>query len=243
MQENKQYTGKRFSVLGDSISTLEGWNPAGYKLYYTGDRADDADVHTPADTWWEQVIQTLGGSLLVNDAWSGSRVTRLPGADSLFPSGCSRERTGNLHTPQEQPDVIMIYLGINDWGFGASPQLSGSPSPDWVQNCGSFDFAYDYMLCQLRGNYPDAEIWCCTLNESYVPRCPNFVFPQVYKGSHIESFNETIRRAGKANGCRVLDLYALHRPYASMEGTHPTRDGMRTLAENVLQCVEQLPEN
>lgn len=31
------YFGKKFSILGDSISTLDGYNPIGYHLFYTGE--------------------------------------------------------------------------------------------------------------------------------------------------------------------------------------------------------------
>lgn len=63
------------------------------------------------------VIDFFDGELLVNNSWSGSRVTKLVGNEGLFPSGCSDERTSALHINSVKPDVIIIYLGINDWGF------------------------------------------------------------------------------------------------------------------------------
>ena len=66
------------------------------------------------DTWWGKVIDYFGGELLVNNSWSGCRVTKLPNSNMLFPSGCSDERTGDLHINGIMPDVIIIYLGFND---------------------------------------------------------------------------------------------------------------------------------
>lgn len=62
------------------------------------------------------------GKLLINNSWSGSRVTKLPSATELFPSACSDERTNGLHDGKHNPDVIIIYLGTNYWAFGAQPE-------------------------------------------------------------------------------------------------------------------------
>lgn len=76
-------------------------------------------VNDAKDTWWDKVIGYFSGELLVNNSWSGSRVTKLPECEQLFPSGCSDERTAALHINDVKPDVIWVYLGTNDWAFGA----------------------------------------------------------------------------------------------------------------------------
>lgn len=119
-QAKNRYFGKQFSILGDSISTLYGYNPKGYNVFYSGDNCEKSGVREMADTWWEQVISFFGGELLVNNSWSGSRVTKLPGRNGLFPSACSDERTSSLHIDSVTPDVIIVYLGTNDWAFGAN---------------------------------------------------------------------------------------------------------------------------
>lgn len=75
---------KQFSILGDSISTLEGFNPCGYKIFYDADNGRKFDVKEMNDTWWGKVINYFGGELLVNNSWSGSRVTKLPGSNVYF---------------------------------------------------------------------------------------------------------------------------------------------------------------
>ena len=76
-QKGNKYFGKYFSILGDSISTLDGYNPSGYNIFYTGEKCDIANVHDMADTWWEMVINYFCGELLVNNSWSGSQVAKL----------------------------------------------------------------------------------------------------------------------------------------------------------------------
>lgn len=42
--ENNRYFGKHFSILGDSISTYEGYNPYDYKVFYNGESGTKSDV-------------------------------------------------------------------------------------------------------------------------------------------------------------------------------------------------------
>lgn len=233
-QAKNKYFGKQFSILGDSISTLEGYNPRGYNLFYTGETCDRTGVHDMMDTWWGKVIDYVGGELLVNNSWSGSRVTKLPDRETLFPSGCSDERTGGLHIGSVMPDVIIVYLGTNDWAQGVN---SGNFDTFLLNDKYEerFDAAYESMLHKLCTNYPNAEIWCCTLNSTYMPSKPAFVFPHSYAGTHIEKFNEVIRTVcQKQKNTKLIDLYSSNVPYASIDGSHPTAEGMGTLASLVL---------
>lgn len=104
-----QLRGKKISIFGDSISTLIGYNPKGYNLFFTGGTCQKAGVRTAEDTWWGKVIGSLGGELLVNNSWSGSCVTKLPNREGLFPSGCSDERTSALHSGLQMPEIIIVY--------------------------------------------------------------------------------------------------------------------------------------
>ena len=188
------------------------------------------------DTWWGKVIDFFGGELLVNNSWSGSRVTRLPNNDSLFPSGCSDERTDSLHINSVKPAVIIIYLGTNDWAFGADKFYVDNVLDD-VFHCVSFDFAYSQMLLKIKRNYPDAEIWCCTLNTTFISANPSFKFPYKYGGTHIEEYNQIIKETVDMNNCKIIDLYSYHIPYDSIDGSHPNADGMNTLATLMIKQI------
>lgn len=237
--ENK-YFGKQFSVLGDSISTLDGFNPKGYKVFYAGDNCSKSGVAKVEDTWWDKVIGFFGGELLVNNSWSGSRVTKLKDKEQLFPSGCSDERTAALHVNDVRPDVILVYLGVNDWANNVSLWPEDLTHIDLERaripiEMDKFEDAYMQMLGNLRHNYPNAEIWCCTLCETYISKRPDFQFPHKYAGTHIEAYNDSIRKISKEYNCKLIDLYNYHTPYDTIDGTHPNESGMNTIATLVLR--------
>lgn len=56
-----RYKGKYFSILGDSISTLQGYSEPEYAVFYDTTRKLESGVLTSLDTWWGQVIEQLGG--------------------------------------------------------------------------------------------------------------------------------------------------------------------------------------
>ncbi len=234
-QKNKFY-GKQFSILGDSVSTLEGFNPKGYNVFYAGENCELSGVNEMADTWWGRVIDFFGGELLVNNSWSGSRVTQLPDSDSLFPSSCSDERTGRLHIRNIMPDIIIVYLGTNDWANGVlfeNEALEGV----WQQYNGDFCRAYTTMLRKLKANYPNAEIWCCTLCATFMSSNPSFDFPCVYNGNDINEYNRIIETVAKQYDCKIIDLFSYHIPYDSIDGSHPNTNGMNTLATLMIRSI------
>lgn len=235
-QGKNKFYGKQFSILGDSVSTLEGFNPKGYNVFYAGENCELSGVNEMADTWWGRVIDFFGGELLVNNSWSGSRVTQLPNSDSLFPSGCSDERTGSLHIRNIMPDIIIVYLGTNDWANGVlfeNEALSGV----WQQYNGDFCRAYTTMLRKLKANYTNAEIWCCTLCATFMSSNPSFDFPCVYNGNDINEYNRIIETVAKQYDCKIIDLFSYHIPYDSIDGSHPNTNGMNTLATLMIRSI------
>ncbi len=226
-----KYFNKRFSILGDSISTLSGYNPKGYKVFFDEQNSEKASIHNMNDTWWGKVIDFFGGELLVNNSWSGSRVTSK--RQNLFPSGCSDERTSHLHINDIKPDVIIIYLGFNDWANGA--ELDGTHFLDENLDLSYFVCAYDKMLEKVTSNYPSAEIWCCTLNTTFMSAKPSFKFPYEHGGIHIEEYNREIKSAANNYNCKIIDLYKYNTPYDTIDGSHPNADGMNTLATLIIK--------
>lgn len=242
-QKTNKYSGKQFSVLGDSISTLDGYNPDGYNVFFSGDICEKSKVVRKSDTWWGQVINYVGGELLINNAWSGSCVTKMPDRDSLFPSACSDERTSRIHMECVKPDVIMIYLGINDWAKGLGMPGKGYRGRKSEEGTIPFETAYQIMIQKLKMNYPDAEIWCCTLCPTFMSTDTSFVFPAMFGGIHIEEYNQVIRDTARREECRLLDLYLYRTPYDTIDGTHPNDSGMKTLATLVIREVLEESES
>lgn len=230
------YFGKQFSVLGDSISTLDGYNPLGYNLFYFGENCFRSGVREMKDTWWGKIIDFFGGELLMNNSWSGSRVTQLPGSDSLFPSGCSDERTGNLHIRNVVPDVIIVYLGTNDWANSVPIEFDGCTLLGHEYN-DIFVSAYGNMIHKLRSNYPNAEIWCCTLCATFMSSDPSFHFPYKYNGNYINKYNQIIETVANQQNCKLIDLFSYSVPYDSIDGSHPNVNGMNTLATLMIRSI------
>ena len=220
-------------MLGDSISTLDGYSEPDGASFYVGDTKFKAEVFQPEDTWWGMLIDALGGELLVNNSISGSTVCNRPGYS--YPSyGCSDERTSALDRKGIAPDVIIVAMGMNDWGRGVRLHPEGGEEDgDFF-----FSFAYRSMLKKLHTNYPAAEIRCLTFPVSRFSKVPDFVFPYRYGGRHMREYCDEIRRLAKEEDCLLWDLNAIPVPYDTIDGFHPNLSGMHTLAENLLRLVE-----
>lgn len=241
---------KLFSVMGDSISTFEGCNPEGFNVFYEGVRRETTGVRVPEDTWWMQVIEQCGGELLKNGSFSGSMV-----AGASFPAGNSDRRVAELSGNGVAPDTVLVFMGINDYGWGSAdaqaagrgnalpvdidlaaiPQKTVGIAPRDAAT--RFGRAYERMLARIRTAYPQAEVWCCTLCPGRVATSSHSTFAYQLRGVHFDEYNDAIRVAAGEQGCFVADIRALGRDYEALEGTHPTKRGMRQLASMVLQAM------
>lgn len=228
----KKYKDKKISILGDSISTFDGVSvPDGASFYDTNNKLA-SNVIAVCDTWWGQVINKLQAELLINNSISGSTVTFHPSYE-IQSYGCSDERTSSLCKDGITPDVIIIYLGTNDWGSGVKIFDENNPNDLTV-----FFNAYTRMLKKIKQNYPDAEIWCVTLGKSICSKKSNFEFPCYIKGRHIEEYCKAIKRCAKENNCFVVDLFDNETVYDTIDGFHPDSCGMKSIANAVLDCLK-----
>ncbi|MBR2444170.1 MAG: hypothetical protein IKB27_02085 [Clostridia bacterium] len=233
MNAQEKYKGKRFSVLGDSISTLDGYSQPPFSSYYDNDKKRQANIFMPQDTWWGQVIEHLGGELLVNNSISGSMACKHK--QCLVPTfGCSDERTSALCKDGVCPDVIMVYLGTNDWGFGMKPTPNRK---EYENDLSVFSVAYSLMLDKLQKNYPQAEIWCFTLcaSGSLAGEKREFFF---YPGGyHMKDYCHVIEQCAKNHACRVIDLYNNVIPFDTIDGFHPNFIGMKAIADGIITSL------
>ena len=214
----RKYQNKYFSILGDSISTLFGYIPIDYPCFYKYNKAPTSGIKEYKDTWWGQVIETLGGRLLVNGSWSGSLVAKPPccWTDSY---GCSDERTRRMHRDGILPDVIMIYMGTNDAGWRM-------PIEGENDDISCFKGAYRTMLEKLKENYATAEVWCFTLCQT-----------AERDGKYMQPYCDVIRDCAKEYDCKLIDLFNQSERYTTIDSLHPNADGMRTIAKAVLEQV------
>ncbi len=230
------YENARFSILGDSISTFEGYLPTGYPSYYGPGNAYETGVYRARDTWWGQVLSRVGGELLVNNSWSGSYVCRAPGCE-IESYGCSDARTGGLHTEDIAPDHILVFIGTNDRGAGF-PLTGDRPcDPSDPSTLAIIENAYSLMLEKLHHNYPRAIIWCCTYPVTTCTRYPDYRFPLTWRGVPTSAYSALVRRIAQSHGCRIIEL-SEGEPCDTVEGLHPTWAGMKTIADHVIAALE-----
>lgn len=218
------------SIIGDSISTYSGYNPKEYAVFYDAVNQYRNGLTSVYDTWWAKVNQALHAYLCVNNAYSGSKVS-----GNGFPSANCRERTGSLHTQQYMPDVILIYIGFNDFANGIKIR-SGLFDKNKDQY---FYDMYLKMLLQIKQNYPDSVIICGTLMKGYL-KDSNWIFPESYAGIPFEDYNDAIRKAAQKADVKIADLALLSDRYETLDGTHPTAKGHLAIAKSWISCLTDL---
>lgn len=231
--------GKKVSILGDSISTFTGTMPADYNIYYP----ESGDIPNAGQTWWGQLLANTGMVLCRNASSANTDVTGNSLALDGSAPGCSIRRIVDLKgTDGSNPDVIIIYMGIND--FARSRTLGSFTSPG-VQTEGEvmvFTDAYELMLQKIKALYPTASIYCCTLLE----RCDlngNTGAPAVnLNGDTVADFNTQIKAIAKAYGASVIDFYNCGINYTNLslftvDGIHPNWIGAGVLGQCATQAV------
>ncbi len=243
--------GRGFSILGDSISTLMGWVPEGWRVHYEGEVRIDG-VRRPRDTWWGRVISHFGGHLVANSSFSGSVIEGFG-----FPAGNSEERIAALLGPKgERPDAVLVYMGINDYGWGggrnqvmggslsasARPaDLAGERSVEWVIGPDALDgfaMAYRDVLAAIRRLAPSSEIWCLTLCPATSPSEEGRCYKYQIRGVELDAYNRAIARAARDAGAHVADVRAYGVCYDAVDGCHPSALGMRQIADMVIARME-----
>lgn len=199
---------RRISILGDSISTFAGYTPK-EAVFYDSYVQWETGVKTVEDTWWMQVIRSVDGELGVNHSLAGSMVS-----GNLSTSAMSDERIIKLGD-NGIPDIILISAGCNDWGFCVLPE--------------EFEEAYQIMLHRIKKRYPHADIWCATLPEGKQPE--GEVFFNIDSTISKRVYSDIIRKVAAKTEVHVADLADYQKEYETIDGIHPDKEGMTTLAD------------
>lgn len=223
------YNGKTLSILGDSISTYEGYIPEGNPAYYP-----KATVTSVTDTWWKKLIDALGMELNVNNSWSGSRVTTTGGDDA---AGCMSRATA-LGT---KPDVIIVWMGINDFNNEvALGQYDGTD--ELPTQTTTFREAYAIMLDKILTAYQESEVWVCTL--ASCERNAETGFPEINgNGVALAEYNKAIVELANAFGVKVLEHGSCGLTYQNMpvynpDNLHPNKYGHSLIANNDIRQMD-----
>lgn len=222
------------SIMGDSISTYAGFVPNGHAVFYDDFMQQKNGLRSVYDTWWAKTNQALHAYLCVNNSYSGSKVT-----GDFFPAASSDHRTGALHTADYIPDLILIYIGFNDFGSGA-PIKAKAIQNRFKKDPNFFADAYSLMLSKIKHNYPNAKIVCGTLARTTMAGRNDWCFPESFAGVNFEEYNRAIRQACKKEKCHLADIGALQIRYETLDGTHPTQNGHITLYQAWIHCLSEL---
>lgn len=239
------FEGLGLSILGDSISTYEGYIPEGFVVFYPM----DGEVKDVSQTWWMKLLDDTGMELCRNDSSSGSTCV----GDSLSIDnpkyGCSGLRTSLLTGEQgRMPDIIIIYMGTNDLLIGVP--LGDNDGTQLVEEgiVDNFSDAYSLILDKVVSNYPVSEVYCCTL-----PTIGKFG-----EGSQCEilmnrigltsdDYSRQIQIIAKSKGISVIDLSDCGIDLDNLremttDGVHMTPAGMECVERAMLRSMGLTPD-
>lgn len=222
---------RKLSILGDSISTFDGWIPEGYSCYFPM----DGDVPNVEQTWWKMVLKDTKMELCVNGSSSGSTCTGDSSSIDSVQYGCSECRIGDLiGSSGSFPDVIIVYMGTND--FLKAVPLGDNDGTRAVEEgmIENFSDAYCMILDKLIAYYPNAEIYCCNLPPmgAWGPESgPVFVTFVNSLELTSEDYGRQIEIIAAAKGCEVIDLQNCGITMENMveyvtDGIHMNQEGM-----------------
>ncbi len=239
-QETEQLAGATLSILGDSISTYQGYNPEGYHVFFP----EYGAVKELGDTWWQIVTGDMDLEIYVNGSSSGATVAGDSTGTEDPQCACNELRTNALAGPGGAcPDRIIVYLGTND--LLETVRLGDNDGTDAVPagEIDTFSDAYTLMLDKLQANYPSARIYCCTLLQvgDYGTQTPYVEFVNG-AGLTAADYGEMIIRIAENRGLPVIDLYNCGVTIENLQemtsdGVHPTAAGMRQIAAAVEEAL------
>ena len=242
--EIANYNGKVISIMGDSISTYEGWIPKadGFNLAHRKRYPDTVDtsvyiyydVTSVEQTWWHQVITELGAKLGINDSWAGSTVNNTKdtnggdaGPDAAMASMTRIQNLGANGTP----DVILVFGGTNDNDMSilGTFDATTAPTPD---NVSLTDYkwsttaeAYAVMLARMQHFYPDAQIFAILPYDDQASRT-NPVFAEICEHYGVPYTNLWTETDIRINGGKNEVIY---------DSIHPTAKTMDIITDEVLE--------
>ena len=255
---------KYITIIGDSISTWDGWNNVypcnpSAAVYYPKPEYGMNDVH---QSYWMKLIDRTGAKLLVNQSWSGSCCTntRTQNGPVCAALNSSYERTARCGKDGIDPDYIVINIGTNDFNRMGSDVTNYGPSgmgvwngrgnvkyPDISLTPTTFREAYAVMLGRLKKNYPLAKIFCCTCpaGDASVGGTGDGTYNEInLYGVSLVEFNDAIREIASAYGCRIVELamsglnfYTLSTLYCDNR-LHPNEAGMELYYAAIRHALE-----
>lgn len=127
------------------------------------------------------------------------------------------------------PDLVLIYIGVNDFGFAVPCDRKYAESPDEP----TFRDAYLTMVKRIQNNYPEARIVCATILTPRMVQDSSWSFDEKWSDhTPLSEFNARIRSAAAETNVFLADLAnrAGDMRYDTLDGLHPNKEGHRQIA-------------
>ena len=244
-----KFKGKTLGIIGDSISTFQGWLPSDipgydgstYAVYYP-----HGTLTMVQQTWWYKVAMQLGISPehISNCSWSGSRVSGNSTSTTSAGAACSTRRISDLTLRGFTPDIIICFISCNDWGNVPNVPIGTWKVTDPIPSEGTITemrAAYALMLNKLHVAYPQSRVFCCTILDDFA-RDRTAGWPSNnYDGVSTHEWNENIIDVATALGCDVINLHRcginysnIAEYYAVDAGLHPNSAGHTLMARKIV---------
>ena len=239
-EKAKLLSGKKISIIGDSISTFNGYMPSGYASHYPRETITDV-----SQTWWHLLCKETGASLLTNASMTGSYVTGDSTSQTDALAACSDKRIADLANSGSTPDIVICFIGINDFAQNVHRPLGNYTGESAICEEGEitdFSNAYALMIKKVMSAYPDAKVYCCSLPETNAEgwdTTGNGSFPcSNNNGVALAAFNGRIRTLCYALGAEFIDVHACGINYWNLDrythdGLHPNADGARLIKNKI----------
>lgn len=241
--------GLKLSLLGDSISSYAGTVPSGNDTYYKG---NNSGVSSSSQMWWSVLCEKTGMTPLVIDGYSGAGVTQLEDSAHVNKVPMSSDtRCGRLHSGSDNPDIILIAGGVNDYTYAQSAQ---SEPLEWDGKTtpvlgNSFTEAYACMIKKLQTNYPNALV--VPLTTWFTMRGTDNGYTLTHTvGSNVYTqadYNEAIKHVcGLMHvlcievdniGINRNNMYPTFAVDSSTIPTHPNAEGQKLMGEHIAEIL------
>ena len=200
---------KRVAILGDSYSTFEGSIPKGNAIwYFKSNNPNLTDVNRVEQTWWAQLIERKGWTLLMNNSYSGSTICNTGYNKEDYSDRSFTKRMDNLG---DNPDIIFIFGATND-SWAKAPIGEFKYENITKDDLWSFRPAMAYMLAWMTKHYAKSDIYFL-LNDG--------LDAEVTESSKIIC---------QHYGVKCIELKGIHK-----KAGHPSVKGMQQIANQVEQ--------
>lgn len=258
---NNPFKDKYVSILGDSISTYEGYIPEGLI----------ANEHKGFDTvdkeWWHILLSKLDAKLCVNYSCSGMRIS---GTDSIL-SAAYKHYASQLHREADKeyinldgskstfeevinPDVILIMLGTNDYQNNAifSDFTHADLSTQQKTNAELTDntlftdvkTAYERILYDIITTYQNATVYCITAPPSKngqgypFPNSAGWAIPLLDRLIDDLCVKYSCKHISLFNlGIRAINAYVGSDKFLLSDKIHPTTEGHKLIAKECYRVM------